>query len=85
MSSTGDLLRDLQRADPRLDRLAAAHLRDGAPVLPHLFLADVAECARSLLDERGRARVLAVLARHLAEGDAQVREVIGRAFPWARC
>ena len=77
MSSTGDLLRDLQAADPAVGGIVAAHLADHGEVLPHLLMAYV---ARWLLVEGPRAGVLEALEYHLTVGDEHVQDVIGTSF-----
>jgi hypothetical protein len=77
MSSTGDLLRDLQAAHPAVGRLVVAHLAEYDEVLPHLLMADV---TRWLVAEGPEMRVLDVLEYHAAAGDAHVQDVIGASF-----
>ena len=77
MSSTGDLLRDLQAADATVSGIVAVHLADYDEVLPHLLMADI---TRWLVACGPSARVLKVLEHHLAAGDAHVQDVIGASF-----
>jgi hypothetical protein len=77
MSSTGDLLRNLQAAHPAVRRLIAAHLAENDEVLPHLLMADV---TRWLIAEGPEPHVLKVLEHHATVGDAQVHDVIGASF-----
>ena len=77
MSSTGDLLRDLQAADPAVGSIVKEHLADHDEVLPHLLMADI---TRWLVHVSPRARVLDVLERHSLIGDAHVQDVIGASF-----
>lgn len=77
MSSTGDLLRDLQAADPEVGRIVTEHLGDHDEVLPHLLMADI---TRWLVAVGPRTRVLDVLERHSLSGDPRVQDVIGASF-----
>jgi hypothetical protein len=77
MSSTGDLLRDLQAAHSTVPVLVATHLADHEHVLPHLLMADI---TRWLLTEGPQPAVLAVLERHYADGDDEVQNVIALSF-----
>jgi hypothetical protein len=77
MSSTGDLLRDLQAAHPAIAALVATHLADHDEVLPHLLMADV---TRWLLAQGPEPGVLAILEQHFAEGDEHVQDVIALSF-----
>jgi hypothetical protein len=77
MSSTGDLLRDLQAAHPAIAALVATHLADHDEVLPHLLMADI---TRWLVARGPQPAVLAILDRHFSEGDEHVQDVIALSF-----
>jgi hypothetical protein len=77
MSSTGDLLRDLQAADPSVNAIVAAHLANYDEVLPHVLMGEITQW---LVAEGPRARVLAALEHHHEVGDEHVRDVIAASF-----
>ena len=76
MSSTGDLLRDLERADPRIGAIVREHYQANEDVLPHLMLADITR----ILASEPRQSALDVLERHLNAGDDMVRNLIATSF-----
>jgi hypothetical protein len=77
MSSTGDLLRDLQAAHPAVAGVVATHLADHDEVLPHLLMADI---TRWLVADGPQPAVLTILERHFTEGDEHVQDVIALSF-----
>lgn len=77
MSSTGDLLRDLQAADPAIGEIVAVHLADNGEVLPHLLMADI---TRWLVAEGPQPDVLHAIEHHHMLGDAHVQDVIAASF-----
>jgi hypothetical protein len=78
MTNTDALIRDLAAAAPALADLLAEHRADqGGELLPHLYMADVTRWLAAGVESR---LVLAVLERHLAEGDEDVQNVIALSF-----
>ena len=78
MTSVEELTRDLVAVAPALGPVLAAHRAEfDGELLPHLFMADV---TRWLVTGGPAASVLAVLERHLAEGDTEVQNVIALSF-----
>ena len=78
MTTVRELVQDIVSAAPALDAVLTEHQAefDGA-LLPHLFIADV---TRWLVAAGPSAPVLAILERHLADGDEEVQNVIALSF-----